>query len=367
MKSVIANKENLIIIIAWLFIYAMAPLYIWYADTLNGFEFNIHILYGIWMTTTTFLLLYILHHFYLAPKFLVAKRHLAYAATLCLCLVLFAVVQTHLRPKPFMRKEEMHIRHEMRRHGGDDKPFGKPYKPRRGLPPHDVASIIMLLLMFGVDIGTIAWMNSQKLQRRLLIMERQNLEQELTHLKHQINPHFFMNTLNNIHVLIDIDQEKAKRSLVELSKLMRYTLYEGTGSLVLLSQEIDFISRYISLMKLRYSDKVEIVSRMPDVTNGIQIPPLLLVTFIENAFKHGISYQQPSFIIVTLAVDDDNKTIHFECSNSRHTLKQSDVGGGIGLENVRKRLDLIYEKNYSLTVTDDDPEQYRVILDLKSL
>lgn len=307
-----------------------------------------------------FFLLFIIHNYLVIPFLFVRKHYLSYALMVIALLSCFALFSG--KEHGHHRKGRMKERMEMR-----DRPeFHKPKRPLLLSPP-ELARLIIALLMLGVNLGANAMVKSQEQRRRLTELEQEHLKQELEYLKYQINPHFFMNTLNNIHVLIDVDQEKAKRSLVELSKLMRYTLYESNSPMVLLSQEIDFITQYLSLMKLRYSDKVEIVRQMPTITNGLQIPPLLLVTFIENAFKHGVSYQHPSFIHIALTVGDDNKTIHFECHNSRHTLKQSDERGGIGLENVRKRLDLIYEKDYKLCVEDNNPEQYRVTLELRNL
>ena len=119
------------------------------------------------------------------------------------------------------------------------------------------------------------------------LLEKENLNQQLEYLKYQINPHFFMNTLNNIHALVDIDPEKAKTTIVELSKMMRYLLYEGNNSLIPLHREVEFLRNYITLMKLRYTDKVKIDTDIPVSLPDRRLPPLLLITFVENAFKHG--------------------------------------------------------------------------------
>lgn len=359
---------NICVIAIWAIVFAFPLLLQYYIYIVEGRDFDWHDIERTYMSLLAFLVLFLLHHYLVIPLLYARKRYWMYGLTVVVMLSCFALFSGNVLHNPHNRRQmREHVkvmertennlrRHEFRKHKGY--PFPS---------PPVMAQLIIALLMVGVNLGVDAMVKSQKQRRRLMELEQQNLKQELEYLKYQINPHFFMNTLNNIHVLIDIDQEKAKRSLVELSKLMRYALYESNSQMVLLSQEIEFITQYLSLMKLRYCDKVEIVSRMPDVTKGMQIPPLLLVTFIENAFKHGVSYQQPSFIHIALAVEDDNKTIHFECCNSRHSLKQSNDSGGIGLENVRKRLDLIYENNYRLTVEDDDPEQYRIVLELKSL
>ena len=163
-----------------------------------------------------------------------------------------------------------------------------------------------------------------------------------------------MNTLNNIHALVDIDPEKAKDTIVELSKMMRYVLYEGNKQGVPLSREFEFIRHYVALMQLRYTDKVKITLDIPDAVPDREIPPLLLITFIENAFKHGITYQRQSFVNVSITIEGNR--LHFICSNSKAETPNQERGG-VGLDNVRKRLDLIYPQQYTLDI-DDQPQAY---------
>ena len=168
---------------------------------------------------------------------------------------------------------------------------------RRHTPPlfvgeHDVLSIVVLILMFGANLGTKYYFRSRSDQRKLEDLEKQNLEQQLEYLKYQINPHFFMNTLNNIHALVDIDPEKAKSTILELSKMMRFVLYEGNKTVVPLEREISFLQNYITLMKLRYTDKVRIQVDVAQTLPNKDVPPLIFITFVENAFKHGVSYRQ---------------------------------------------------------------------------
>lgn len=364
--------ENIIITVVWTLIFISPLPFQYYLAVTEKAWINMHDLSMTYSFLFAFFVLFLIHNYLLIPLLHARKRYVIYGASVAIMLFCFALYQKSIphghQPKdirkehialhdikPKFHEEDRHI-HEFRIHKKDNL-----------LSPPDMARLIIALLMLGVNLGVNAMIKAQVQHRRLTELEQQNLKQELDYLKHQINPHFFMNTLNNIHVLIDLDKEKAKRSIVELSKLMRYMLYDGNGSLVLLSKEIDFISQYLSLMKLRYNKKVSITSHMPETTNGLKIPPLLLVTFIENAFKHGISYQQPSFIYIALNVNEADKTVHFECSNSRHASSQNSDYGGIGMENVRKRLDLIYDNNYKLVIEDNNPDRYRVILELKSL
>jgi LytS/YehU family sensor histidine kinase len=167
-----------------------------------------------------------------------------------------------------------------------------------------------------------------------------------------------MNTLNNIHALVDIDPEKAKDTILELSKMMRFILYEGDKSGVPLTREFDFIRHYVTLMQLRYTDKVDIRTDLPDEAPDKTVPPLMLISFIENAFKHGISYQHQSFVHIKVEVIDNH--LHFTCRNSKAEIPNQEKGG-VGLTNVKQRLHLLYDNNYTLKI-QNLPDSYNVEL-----
>ena len=196
-------------------------------------------------------------------------------------------------------------------------------------------------------------------------LKRQNLQAEMDYLKYQINPHFFMNTLNNIHALIDIDTDSAKSAVIELSKMMRYVLYDSGHARTTIDRDLQFLRNYIELMRIRYTDDVEIGI---DVAEGVpmqaSIPPLLLIVFVENAFKHGVSYHRRSFIRIALgyAAGRVSATI----ANSRAP-RPADSRPGIGLDNVRKRLALIYgEDNYTLDIRPEE-DRFTVQLTIPTL
>jgi LytS/YehU family sensor histidine kinase len=167
-----------------------------------------------------------------------------------------------------------------------------------------------------------------------------------------------MNTLNNIHALVDIDPEQAKVSIEEFSKLMRHVLYEGDQPTISLAKEMEYLRHYVSLMRLRYADTVRIDLSLPEEDGGAEIPPLVLASFVENAFKHGISYEKPSFVHVSVSVEDGK--IVFRCSNSLQDSAQSEQNG-VGLTNVRRRLDLLYGHRYTLSI-DRSGDVYDIIL-----
>ena len=190
-------------------------------------------------------------------------------------------------------------------------------------------------------------------------LERQRLESELQYLKYQLNPHFFMNTLNNIYALVDLNTEQAKKTIIELSKLMRYVLYEANKNQISLEHEIQFLENYIALMKLRYIDNLNIRTEFPVVVPCVQIPPLLFISLLENAFKHGVSYQEPSFIEVRIELADEG--VIFNCKNSKQTHAHKDAYHGIGIDNIKKRLHLLYGNNYTFT-TNESENCFEVLL-----
>jgi len=144
-------------------------------------------------------------------------------------------------------------------------------------------------------------------------IEKARIDSELAFLKNQISPHFFFNALNNIYGLIAIDSDKAQQAVEKLSGLMRYLIYDSNIDTIELQKEFDFTSKYIELMQQRFSSKIKIDIEISNNLPEAQIPPLLFIPFIENAFKHGISYREHSFVSIRLTAED-NKVI-FECNN----------------------------------------------------
>jgi two-component system, LytTR family, sensor kinase len=200
----------------------------------------------------------------------------------------------------------------------------------------------------------------EKLQKDL---ESEKLNSELAFLKNQVSPHFFFNTLNNIYSLIGINAENSQKAVLKLSKLMRYLLYESEHGDSRLSNEIEFMNNYIDLMKLRMNDKVSVTISFPEDYDDRTIPPLLFVPFVENAFKHGISYREKSFIDINLVVRKD--LLLFRCTNSIFKNREEPDKGhsGIGLENVTKRLSLLFPGKHELKINRSDTE-YEVLLQI---
>ena len=193
--------------------------------------------------------------------------------------------------------------------------------------------------------------------------EKTRSEAELTNLRNQLNPHFLLNTLNNIYALIAIDPDKAQGAVQELSKLLRHVLYDNQQDFVPLDKEVAFIKNYIELMKIRVSQSVNVTTDINiDDNSHILIAPLIFISLIENAFKHGISYSAPSYIHIL--IEEEGGVITCEIRNSYHPKSVNDKSGsGIGLEQVQKRLSLMYDGHYEWNrgTTDDGKEYYSII------
>ncbi len=218
------------------------------------------------------------------------------------------------------------------------------------------------IFLLGANSGIKYMFKSMKDEQKMVALERQSLRAEMDYLKYQINPHFFMNTLNNIHALIDIDAEAAKETVIELSKMMRYVLYDSESAETSVAKDIRFVKNYINLMRIRYTSDIDIrFDVQAPLPTDAKIPPLLLIVFVENAFKHGVSYNEPSFVHIALGCEDGRAVC--EVRNSRHaSAARKTEGSGMGLENARKRLDLLFGDDYELRIDDSRENEYGVKL-----
>ena len=221
------------------------------------------------------------------------------------------------------------------------------HPPLEGLFIYLNSITFIVPLVFALAFKTIEkW---KKDEARTQEAEKIKLESELQYLRYQLQPHFFFNSLNNIYSLVDIAPDQAKETIHSLSKLMRYLLYETTTEYVPLQKEIDFLKTYIELMKLRFSSNVIVNYSFPDKAPQIEIAPLLIITLIENAFKHGVSSTELSRIDFKITVENDQ--ICFVSVNNYYPKDATDQSGsGIGLINLDKRLQLIYSNDHKLKI-----------------
>lgn len=250
------------------------------------------------------------------------------------------------------------------------KDFGAPHdiKHMFGFPPPKFIFILRGFLTYvfvmGISVTLRLSMKWKQSEKALAEAELGRSQAELKNLKNQINPHFLLNTLNNIYALTAFDQAKAQNAIMELSRLLRYMLYENQTDRVSLNKEIEFLESYIELMKLRIYNKVEVQADF-DVPENEDIPvaPLIFISLVENAFKHGVSSTERSYIRISLKAD--RHFLRFVCENSNFPKNQTDKSpGGIGLRQVANRLELSYPGRYRWTsgVTDDGKEFHSEII-----
>ncbi len=231
--------------------------------------------------------------------------------------------------------------------------------------PIDRPTIIITALVLGIGTSITAiqkWQNDKQQREEL---EKEKISSELSFLKAQINPHFFFNTLNNIYALTQVNADEAGKAIYQLSRMMRYLLYETQQGETMLSREIAFVNDYISLMQLRLTETVKVNIKTPPDLVDRPMAPMLLLPFVENAFKHGVSATQESYI--DLLILQRNGTIDITLTNSimKNNTVSLDTNSGIGLINTRRRLHLLYPGKHTLEISKEDAtNKYTVHLTL---
>jgi two-component system, LytTR family, sensor kinase len=226
-----------------------------------------------------------------------------------------------------------------------------------------VGSFAVTVLSTVLNIITKWWRFQQEKQDLLT----QSMQSELQFLKSQINPHFLFNTLNNLYSLTLTKNDKAPEIVLKLSEIIRYMLYECNERRVMLNREIQYMQNYLDLEKLRQPKNVEISMIVEGNINDQQIAPLMFIPFLENCFKHGLNnhISGDGFVRARFRVQDEDLEFYIENSKPPHIPRMEHPrSGGIGLNNIKQRLNLLYPKDYDLTI-EDDPQKYAVTLVLK--
>jgi len=312
------------------------------------------------ITILPLFILFLINRFILVPKLLFKGKIWHFVVMVFSIIFLFTggsyIYDTNIKPLPpdINHPTEQMLLPPYSNPGGVDR-FGnlRPEQSRQARPIPPFANFLILsILVVGFDTGIQSGIRWIEVENEKVRLEKENVDTQLVLLRNQISPHFFMNTLNNIHSLVDIDTTEAKNSIIKLSRMMRYLLYETETEKTTIKKEVEFIESYIDLMKLRFNEKVKITFNIPSVIPEKTIPPFLFTSIIENAFKHGISYQQESFIKIDMIIGHER--LLFIVKNSRTDRIKIKEYSGIGLENTRKRLALIYDKNYHLDIIENE-------------
>lgn len=340
------SKSKLVTIVIHILIWAVFGL----VFSLQPLTWHMAVPYQLWVKNTiTFGLLVVafyLNSFVLVPHFLLKNRIgvylLAALGIVAVIVVLNSYVNYWLNLDQLM-----------------DAAFHKAGPPHRHghghhWDPFIIASMIgasALVIGIGTSITTIQkWQHDRQLHQEL---EQDRVTSELSFLKAQINPHFFFNTLNNIYALTLVNGETSRKAIHQLSRMMRYVLYDTQNSTTQLSQEIAFVRDYISLMQLRLTDLVKIELASPVLLKDMAIAPMLFLPFVENAFKHGVSAAYESSISINIEQSDTIVELKVVNTIIKEQSSNLEEGSGIGLNNTRRRLDLLYPGKHSLIINED--------------
>lgn len=345
--------------------------------TRSGFEVSLtqYLRHGSIVPLSFFFVFYI-NYFVLIPRYLFGGRTKKFLA-LNLLLIVLVAGGTHLqpqRPNPALpvreggglRDEGISIGEVTQLPsiqggvGGGSLDAPPPHPPRSVFFARDLFTMVLTVgLSVAIRLSS-RWSQIENARREA---ERARTEAELTNLRSQLNPHFLLNTLNNIYALIAFDADKAQTAVQELSRLLRHVLYDNRQATVPIEKEMDFMRNYIELMRIRLAPNVQVETQF-DIPSGsrTQIAPLIFISLIENAFKHGISPTRPSYIRIRFS--ESQGSVECDIRNSYHPKSTSDKSGsGIGLEQVRKRLELTYPGRYEWKhgVSEDGKEYYSVL------
>lgn len=293
-------------------------------DVLVGLLINIFIFYFNW--------------YVLISRYLARNRILLYIAAVLTTLVAIAIVRAPL---------DFYLFREFNRE------MTQLYSSERILQ-YIMGGLVLVFISSALKVTG----NYIRNERRNKELETQKLTAELAFLKSQVNPHFLFNTLNNIYSLAYQQHPETPDAIMKLSLLMRYMLYESNDALVSLEKEVDHIHNFIALQKLRLREQTSIRFNIEGELQGKQIAPMLLMTLVENAFKHGLVSKNEIGIILNLVVREDS--LLFSTINNTSQHKKRDFGG-IGLENLKRRLNLLYDKQHDLTFEEKEGTFYATL------
>ncbi len=334
----------------WIVVFAIVPLIylIQYAIGRDS-GISLTVIFMNWLEILPYFILFCIHNFLLAPLFF-KKKYWLYAITTLAVFSAFSfyILATIIGPP-----------------AGSDGTVDAPPGVQRPFSP-EVMKIAIGALVLLVNLGIKAMVRSAENERKVHQLRAESLAQKMEVLRYQINPHFFMNTLNNIQALVLTEPEKATECISEFSKLMRMVLSEGHTALIPLERELQFINHFVSLMRLQWPETVEISFESPERKGDAMVPALAMMSFVENAFKHGSKSKQGAFIRISVAMEDGR--VVFRCSNRLESLAISDGDqeSGVGISNVRARLELLYDKDFTLECGAEEDE-YNVLMSIPAL
>lgn len=316
------------------------------------FSHSEEVLYRIVFNNSFLVVLFYFNACYLFPKVYKSIGGTVYlisaVITAGLLICLSSCLQAKFMPVPDFEHFEWHRHHHFPPGGRGDFP------PPRG--PRGFFLFPMYVFIIGISFSYRLITDQNIEEKKRKEQETETLKTELNFLRSQISPHFMFNVLNTLVAMARKKSDLMEPSLIRLSTLMRYVLHESNQSRIILSREVEYLKNYIDLQSLRFGDDLNLVMEISDDTEGYEIEPMLLIPFVENAFKHGLGTRNDARLYIFLKVEPLLSQLYFRVENEISPLSNSkDEGSGIGLKNVTRRLELLYRNKYTLhTMTKDN-------------
>ena len=329
-------------VLGWLIFVSLPVLFI-NRGRETGFILSLLVSWQFWLFLLVFASVFYLNFYLFIPRLFFRRKFLAYGLTFGAGLLLVGWQQ------PF-DKLVLHRESATRFEGRPGPPSGFERRPPRG-PVLDIVSVMMYLIVWAIGLAIAIAERSRQAEQRAMRAEADKARAELSSLKAQINPHFLFNTLNTIYTLARLNHPACAESIMKLSNIMRYVSDEVREDSVPLENEVACLRQYIELQELRLSKKTKVEFETSGELAHQQIPPLILMTLVENIFKHGVSNREASVIEIKVAVE--GRKVLFYSKNRKFQNTPESGRTGIGLDNVRKRLEHIYPDNYKLDIEND--------------
>ncbi|MEA5458824.1 histidine kinase [Arcicella sp. LKC2W] len=343
-------KFTLIIhLLGWLLFWAL-PFF--YMSQGTSTDFDILVSRNYLLFIGVYLTVFYLNTLFLIPKLYFQKHYLLYFGIFAIMLIVVSWLKPYdnLIFQKFNHFSEQRILSPSEFHG-QYRPE-PPHEVQRRPPFVDIVSIFLFFTIWMLGMAITVALKWQLTEKKAVQAEADKVTAELSFLKAQINPHFLFNTLNNIYTLATMNHENTAPSIMKLSHIMRYVTDEITEDFVPLSSEIACISDYIDLQKLRLTPKTSVCFEVNGEVGYREIAPLILMTFVENAFKHAVSNREESAIMIKIL--GENNTIKFSCQNTLFTQARKVERTGIGIQNTKKRLEYSYPERHSLTISQEN-------------
>ncbi|MBV9988743.1 MAG: sensor histidine kinase [Chitinophagaceae bacterium] len=358
-----SNKKILTIIahvLAWAVFFTL-PILVFFPRMRD--PISDHMLVSIICNDVFLVLFYYLNTLVLVPKLLVKEKWLWYVLSVIASLAFFLyvprqIVSLLVDPEVINPNNREFIRNPAFK--GTPRYFGN-FRRRPVADPYNTV-LFLLVFTFGAAVSVIQrWLKTEQNRKET---ENEKLNTELSFLKSQVNPHFFFNTLNNIYSLAVVRSEKTAPAVMKLSAIMRYILTETQRDKVPLNNEVDFIHNFIDLQQVRLTDKVQVHFLADENTSTLLVAPLLFIPFVENAFKYGVSTKESSRIDITIKTEGNKilfTSVNYIVPSENNLMENT----GIGINNVKRRLELMYPEKHKL-ITSEKDNYYTVQLEIET-